>query len=90
MYPPYNNGVASQSLVSARVRAKWYGYLTLTGTGFATGAAPAWALAGATLACVATPLALVAHYGRAGLRELFLFSRASVTRRPDTEPKELA
>jgi hypothetical protein len=45
-------------------------------TGFATGGAPAWALAGLALACVAPPLALAANHGRAGLRELFFITRA--------------
>jgi hypothetical protein len=81
--------VAGPSLVPTRVRARWYGYLALTVTGFATGGAPAWALAGAALACVATPLALAATYGSTGLRHLFLISRAPVTRRPNTEPEDM-
>jgi hypothetical protein len=51
--------------------------VTLSVTGFATGGAPAWALAGLALACVATPLALAANYGSAGLRQLFFISRAA-------------
>lgn len=80
--------VAGPSLVPAVVRARWYAYLALSVTGFATGGAPAWALAGVVLACVATPLALAASHGSAGLRELFLISRAPLIGRRNTEPKE--
>ena len=81
---------AGSPLVSARVRLRWCGYLALTGTGMATGGVPAWALAGVALACLATPLALAANHGSAGLCELFLISRAPASRRPNTELKELA
>ena len=81
--------LAGPSLVSARVRLRWCGYLALIGSGIATGGVPAWVLAGVALACVATPLALATNHGSAGLRALLLFSRAPVLRRPNTEPKEL-
>jgi hypothetical protein len=81
--------VAGASLVPLRVRARWYAYLALSVAGVATGGAPAWALAGVVLACVATPLALVARHGAAGLRELFFIRCAPVIRRPNTELKEL-
>lgn len=80
--------VAGPSLVPAVVRARWYACLVLLVTGFASGGAPAWALVGVVVACVATPLALAASHGSAGLRELFFISRAPGTRRPNTERKE--
>ena len=78
-----------RSLVPPRVRVKWFGYLALIGTGLATRGVPAWALAGVALACLATPVALAANYGSAGLRELFLINRAPLIRRRNTEVKEL-
>jgi hypothetical protein len=59
------------------------------GAGVATGGVPAWALAGVALACAATPMALFARHGAAGPRELFLVGRTPVSRRPDTDLKEL-
>jgi hypothetical protein len=69
--------LAPPPLVPAVVRARWYAYLALSVTGFATGRAPAWALACVVLACVATPLALAANHGRAGLRELLFIRHAA-------------